>query len=144
MNNPHQRPVKNPSKFARSVFDLAYGMQDGTEPLSPSEVAQGLVEAGIDPEAAWKAFQLHLHPKPVQKTLEIARKQRLAAEQSEPVAFGTRSAETIVAEIKRFLETLAPSDAAAVFGRNWENSPPEDLITIYEQLKRQARRNDKK
>ncbi|HEY0862628.1 MAG TPA: hypothetical protein VGD97_00865 [Lacunisphaera sp.] len=144
MNNPHQRPVTNPSNFAKSVFDLAYGTQDGTEKLSSAEVAQALVEAGIDPEATWKAFQSHLYPKPAEKPLEFVRKERLAAAQPEQKAFTARSAQTIVAEIKKFLESLEPSDAAAVFGRNWENSPPEDLIAIYEQLKRQAKRNDNK
>lgn len=144
MNNPYQRPITNPRKFAKSVFDLAYGMQDGTEHVSPAQITEGLIESGIDPEAAWKSFQEHLCPKPRPKTLESARKERLAAAQSEQATFAARSTEIIISEIKKFLGTLAPSDAAAVFGRNWENSPPQDLIAIYEQLKRQAKRNEKK
>ena len=62
MNNPRHRPVPNPPRFISSVFDLAYGARDGSEPLTTAEIKAQLQEAGIDPVAAWQQFLKLLKP----------------------------------------------------------------------------------
>ncbi|MEO5961002.1 MAG: hypothetical protein ABIR80_17995, partial [Opitutaceae bacterium] len=78
MNNPRQQPVHHPQRFISSLFDLAYGARDGSEPLSPAEIKNQLREAGIDPDAAWKEFSTLLQPQAKRESLAAARQARLA------------------------------------------------------------------
>lgn len=142
-------PANDPRRMIKSIFDLAYGAQDGTEPRSAAEVDEYLRDAGIDPEAAWRSFQQLAGlptttapaPSAAPKTLQPYREARLA---NPPPPLATQvaaSAEAILADIKQLLSSLGPAEAAAVFGRKWEHSSPEDLAALHEQLKRQVERN---
>lgn len=151
MNPSSPSPPRDPKRFIKSVFDLAYGRQDGSEPLTDAEVKEGLIEAGIDPDAAWKSFQELVARTPpaspppptaaAPKSLEAVRQRRLANLPPPLATTAAASAEAIIADIKQLLAALGPAGAAAVFGRKWENSSPEDLAALHEQLKRQVERS---
>lgn len=143
MNDPLQRPVSRPKQFVSSVFDLAYGARDGSEPLTAAEVNANLRETGINPDAAWSAASKMLAASRDRLLLVEARRQRLAdlAGEAKASAQRTESRESIIDEIKRLITSFGSS--AAVFGRKWEDSPAEDLTSLRDQLVRQIARSKK-
>lgn len=142
MNNPRQRPVTNPKRFISSVFDLAYGARDGSEPLTTAEIKTHLSETGIDPDAAWKKFSALLKPQQKYDSLATVRKARLEAPRPSPVTPApTRSRLSLLEELKELLSVLPPQ-TGAVFGRKWEDSTSEDLAAVCSQLRRQIERNN--
>jgi hypothetical protein len=140
MNNSQQQPVPNPGKFISSVFDLAYGLRDGSEPLTIAEIKIHLQESGLDPATAWKEFSALLQPQLKRETLTAARKARLAAPPSAPAAPLQGSRSSLLEELRHLLATLTPQ-TGGVFGRKWEDSTDEDLSSICIQLRRQIERN---
>jgi hypothetical protein len=140
MSNPRQRPVTHPQRFISSVFDLAYGARDGSEPLTTAEIKTHLREAGLDPDVAWKEFSALLQPQLKRETLAAARKARRAAVPPVPNIRPLRSRVSILDELKQLLATLTPQ-SGAVFGRKWEDSTDEDLAVVCSQLRRQIERN---
>lgn len=144
MNNPLQGPVTRPKQFVSSVFDLAYGARDGSEPLTAAEVNANLRESGINPDAAWSAASKILAASRDRLLLVEARRQRLAdlAVEAKESAQRTESRESIIDEIKRLITSFG-SPPAAVFGRKWEDSPAEDLTSLRDQLVRQIARSKK-
>ncbi|MGH7947197.1 MAG: hypothetical protein ACREH8_12080 [Opitutaceae bacterium] len=140
MSNPRQRPVTHPQRFISSVFDLAYGARDGSEPLTTAEIKTHLREAGLDPDAAWKEFSVLLQPQLKRETLAAVRKARLADAPPVPATHPPRSRVSILDELNRLLATLTPQ-TGAVFGRKWEDSTDEDLAAVCSQLRRQIERN---
>lgn len=140
MSNPRQRPVNHPQRFISSVFDLAYGARDGSEPLTPGEIKAQLQEAGIDPDAAWKQFSALLHAPAKKESLADARQARLAAPLPEAVIYPPRSRGSLIEELQQLLAALKPQEGA-VFARNWEDGTNEDLAAICSQLRRQIERS---
>lgn len=140
MSNPRQRPVPNAKRFIGSVFDLAYGARDGSEPLTTAEIKTHLREAGIDPDAAWKEFTALLQPQVKRASLADARRARLAAPPPAPTAQAPRSRTSLLEELRQLLGTLGPQ-TGAVFGRKWEDSTDEDLAAVCSQLRRQIERS---
>lgn len=102
MNNPLQGPVTRPKQFVSSVFDLAYGARDGSEPLTAAEVNANLRESGINPDAAWSAASKILTASRDRLLLVEARRQRLAdlAVEAKVSAFGS---EMTIAELAETL-----------------------------------------
>jgi len=140
MNNPHQRPVPNPKRFISSVFDLAYGAHDGSEPLSAAEIKTNLQEAGVDVAAGWKAVSALLEGASHRLSLADARRERLAAAAAEVPARKVRARPALLEEIQQLLTALGPK-MGTVFGRKWEESTEEDLAALCDQLRRQIERN---
>ncbi len=140
MNNPHQRPVSQPKRFIGSVFDLAYGAHDGSEPLSAAEIKACLQEAGIDCDAAWKAASALLTTSANRLSLADVHRQRLAGAKPAVPAQAVRSRSVLLDEINQLLSLLGPR-TGAVFGRKWEESTAEDLAALCDQLKRQIERS---
>lgn len=140
MNNPRQQPVPHPQRFISSVFDLAYGARDGSEPLTPAEIKVHLREAGLDPDAAWKEFSALLQPQLKRESLAAARKARLAATAPASAPCPPQSRPSLLAELQQLLASLTPN-TGAVYGRKWEESTDEDLAAVCSQLRRQIERN---
>jgi hypothetical protein len=140
MSNQRQRPVNHPQQFISSVFDLAYGMRDGSEPLTPGEIKAQLKEASIDPDAAWKQFSALLHAPAKHESLAYARRARLAAPPPTAATYPPRSRTSLLEELQKLLAALKPH-AGAVFGRKWEDSTDEDLAAVCSQLRRQIERS---
>lgn len=140
MNNPHQRPVSQPKRFISSVFDLAYGAHDGSEPLSAAEIKAILQETGIDCDAAWKAASALLAPSASRLSLGDIHRQRLADARRAAPAQVVRPRSVLLDEINQLLSLLGPR-TGAVFGRKWEESTAEDLSALCDQLKRQIERS---
>lgn len=140
MSNPRQRPVTHPQRFLSSVFDLAYGARDGSEPLTTAEIKAHLQETGIDPEATWEEFSVLLRPVAKQETLAAARKARLAAPPPAAATYPPRSRTSLLDELQQLLATLK-GETGAVFARKWEDSTEEDLAAVCSQLRRQIERS---
>jgi hypothetical protein len=140
MNNPRQQPVPNPKRFIGSVFDLAYGMRDGSEPLTTAEIKSHLRESGLDPDLAWKEFSVLLQPQVKRESLAAARKARLAAPPPVAAAPASRERGALLKELQQLLALLKPQ-AGGVFARKWEDSTTEDLAAICSQLRRQIERS---
>jgi hypothetical protein len=139
MNNPRQQPVPHPRRFIGSLFDLAYGARDGSEPLSTAEIKVNLREAGIDPDAAWKEFSTLLQPQAKRESLAAARQARLAATVPTLATQARGSRTSLLKELKQLMDELA--GAGAVFARGWENTTDEDLAIVCSQLRRQIERS---
>jgi hypothetical protein len=139
MNSPYQQPVPRPKQFISSVFDLAYGARDGSEPLSAAEVKAYLQEAGIDPDVAWKAASALFSVSAKTTSLAEARKRRLAAATAHVTLGIVRTRSSLIEQIHQMLSLLEPN-TGAVFARKWEESTAEDLSALCEQLKRQIER----
>ena len=140
MSNPRQQPVPNPEKFISSVFDLAYGLRDGSEPLTTEEIKIHLRESGLDPDAAWKKFCALLQPQLKRESLAAARKTRLASPPPARATLPPRSRSSLLEELQHILATLTPQ-TGGVFGRKWEDTTDEDLAAVCSQLRRQIERN---
>jgi hypothetical protein len=140
VNNPRHQPVPNPRRFIGSVFNLGYGAQDGSEPLSTAEIKAQLRDSGIDPDAAWKEFSTLLQPQIQKESLAAARKARLAAPPPASVPQGHRTRASLLDEMKQLIAALSSQDIG-VFGRKWEESSDEDLAAVCNQLRRQIERN---
>jgi len=139
MNDPRPPPVPDPRRFISSMFDLAYGARDGSEPLTTAEIKTHLREAGIDPDAAWKEFSTLLQPQAKRESLAAARKARLAAASPALVVRSQASRTSLVAEMKQLLGMLAGT--GAIFARGWEDTTDEDLAIVCSQLRRQIDRS---
>jgi hypothetical protein len=140
MSNQRQRPVTHPQRFLSSVFDLAYGARDGSEPLTTAEIKAHLQEAGIDPDAAWKEFSTLLRPVAQQESLAAARKARLAAPPPAAITCPPRSRSLLLGELQQLIAALT-GQTSGVFARKWEDSTDEDLAAVCSQLRRQIERS---
>ena len=140
MSNQSQRPIPRPQHFVSSVFDLAYGARDGSEPLTTAEIKSQLKEVGIDPDAAWKQFSALLHAAPKHESLAEARRARLASLPPATLSHPSHSRSSLLEELRELLAALRPQEGA-VFGRKWEDSTNEDLAAVCIQLRRQIERS---
>lgn len=142
MNPRNNDPVRNPRQFVSSVFDLAYGVRDGSEPLSSAEIKASLTEAGVNLDAAWADARRILEQAQGRRELAEARRGRSAAPELSAVAVIGDTKEALIAKIRQCINLLGPG-SATVFARKWENCSVGDLTAIHRQIERQVARSHK-